>query len=115
MTVDFALVPNDCVLCLLREKQRQRGSEWRPSTGRAQWPGRIQPKDAPTTQCYQAAEGGRAGEEPYSEQHLTWADFSCGPAVGFGSLLMEATWGSTVGNKALWETEGPSKLLAITF
>lgn len=92
-TVECALVPNNCVLRPLREKQRQHGSGWRPSTGRAWRPGRIQPKNAPTTQCYQAAEGGRAGEEPHSEQHLRRADFSRHPAVGSTSLLAEATCG----------------------
>lgn len=66
------------VLCLLREKQRQHCSWWRPSPGRAQQPGRIKPEDAPTAQCYQAAQGGWGGEEPHPEQYLNQVEAYAG-------------------------------------
>ncbi|XP_032953513.1 mitotic-spindle organizing protein 2B isoform X1 [Rhinolophus ferrumequinum] len=56
-----------------REKQRQQCSQWRSGPGRTQQPGRIQPEDAPTAQCHQAAQGGWAGEEPHPEQYLSRA------------------------------------------
>ncbi|XP_023384056.1 mitotic-spindle organizing protein 2B [Pteropus vampyrus] len=55
---------------VFKEKQSQHCSWWRPSPGRAQQPGRIKPEDAPTAQCYQAAQGGWAREEPHPEQYL---------------------------------------------
>lgn len=72
--VELVLVPNDCFLCPLREKQKQHCSWGRPHPGRTKLPGRIQPEDAPTAQCDQAAQGGGAWEEPHSEQYLSQAN-----------------------------------------
>ncbi|KAK1328557.1 hypothetical protein QTO34_012130, partial [Cnephaeus nilssonii] len=56
------------------EKQKQHCSWGRPHPGRTKLPGRIQPEDAPTAQCDQAAQGGGAWEEPHSEQYLSQAN-----------------------------------------
>ncbi|XP_059884509.1 uncharacterized protein [Delphinus delphis] len=56
---------------VFKEKQRQRCPWRRPDAARTRCPGRIQPEDAPPAQRHQAAQGGRAGEEPHAEQHLS--------------------------------------------
>ncbi|XP_047301871.1 mitotic-spindle organizing protein 2B isoform X2 [Homo sapiens] len=55
-----------------REKQRQRCPRGSIGPGGTQQPRRIQPEDATPAQRYQAAQGGRAWEEPYTGQHLGW-------------------------------------------
>nr|XP_055117410.1 uncharacterized protein LOC129472067 isoform X2 [Symphalangus syndactylus] len=55
-----------------REKQRQHCPRGSIGPGGTQQPRRIQPEDATPAQRYQAAQGGRAWEEPYAGQHLGW-------------------------------------------
>ncbi|NP_001317213.1 mitotic-spindle organizing protein 2B isoform 3 [Homo sapiens] len=57
---------------VFKEKQRQRCPRGSIGPGGTQQPRRIQPEDATPAQRYQAAQGGRAWEEPYTGQHLGW-------------------------------------------